>query len=313
MKSTFKSLALAASSLSLLFAGAGCAPMDGARSASSDAAMWQKPAGAEGPAMWKVSDEDTTIYLFGTIHVLPEGLDWYTPTVANALTGSDIMVTEILGDAMSDTETAQLMQTKGMLPQGTTLRSLLDEEQTAKYEAALAKIGIPAANFDGFKPWSVALTLSVLPLIQEGYKIDEGVEQKLEEYAGEDLARGNLETVGEQLAIFDNLPQEDQIEFLMAAAEETDNLKSYIDRMVEQWMAGNPEALAETMNESLEDDPALAEALLYRRNRNWVEWIDTRMDQPGTVFIAVGAGHLAGDKSVQDYLAQRDIEVVRVQ
>ena len=66
------------------------------------------------------------------------------------------------------------------------------------------------------------------------------------------------------------------------------------------------------MNRSL-TDPALAKALLYDRNANWAECIDERLDTPGTVFIAVGAGHLAGEKSVQDYLAGRDIAVTRIQ
>jgi uncharacterized protein YbaP (TraB family) len=65
------------------------------------------------------------------------------------------------------------------------------------------------------------------------------------------------------------------------------------------------------MNEGM-TDPAVAEALLYNRNANWAEWIDTRMDTPGTVFIAVGAGHLAGARSVQDYLGAKGITVTRV-
>ena len=60
------------------------------------------------------------------------------------------------------------------------------------------------------------------------------------------------------------------------------------------------------------DDPKVAEALLYNRNANWANWIKTRLDQPGTVFIAVGAGHLAGAKSVQDLLTQKGIKVTRV-
>ena len=71
--------------------------------------------------------------------------------------------------------------------------------------------------------------------------------------------------------------------------------------------------LAAIMNEDM-GDTTLAEELLYKRNANWAEWIDARLEStPGTVFIAVGAGHLAGQQSVQDYLAERDIETTRVQ
>ncbi|MDX1703532.1 MAG: TraB/GumN family protein, partial [Altererythrobacter ishigakiensis] len=91
-----------------------------------------------------------------------------------------------------------------------------------------------------------------------------------------------------------------------------DQIKPLLDQMVAEWVEGDAHALATLMNEGL-TDPALAESLLYKRNRNWADWIDTRLDEPGTVFIAVGAGHLAGDKSVQEYLKAREIETVRVQ
>jgi uncharacterized protein len=84
-----------------------------------------------------------------------------------------------------------------------------------------------------------------------------------------------------------------------------------LNRMVAEWAEGDADELAVIMNEGM-TDPAVAEALLYSRNANWAEWIDTRLDQPGTVFIAVGAGHLAGAKSVQDYLAAKGITTMRV-
>ncbi len=98
------------------------------------------PAMAKGPAMWKVADEDTTIYLFGTVHILPQGIDWYDTTIATALEGSDMIVTEIPMDPASEAAMGQLAQTKGVLPTGTTLRSLLSPEQKATYEAAVTKL-----------------------------------------------------------------------------------------------------------------------------------------------------------------------------
>lgn len=265
---------------------------------------------AQGPAMWKVADDDTTIYLFGTVHVLPEGLDWYDATIADALTGSDIMFTEIPMDAASEAAMQQLTMTTGMLPAGTTLRSLLTPEQTATYEAALAKLGAPAAAFDPFKPWLAGLTLSILPLMQQGYTPGAGVEKVLLSKVG-DKPQGALETAEFQLGIFDGMEQSAQISFMMEAAAGMDEVKPMLDSMVTEWAKGDADALAAIMNEGM-TDPAVAEALLYSRNANWADWIDTRLDTPGSVFIAVGAGHLAGAKSVQDYLAEKGITVTRV-
>ncbi|MDZ4140239.1 MAG: TraB/GumN family protein [Erythrobacter sp.] len=268
------------------------------------------PAAANGPAMWKVADEDTTIYLFGTVHVLPEGIDWYDATIADALSGSDIIVTEIPMDPGSEAAQQQLAMSRGVLPAGTTLRSLLTPEQTMVYEAALAKVGAPPAAFDQFKPWLTGLTLSLIPLMQQGYTPGAGVEKVLLSKVG-DKPQGALETAEFQFNIFDGLDQAAQITFLMEAAEGMDEVKPMLDRMVAKWAEGDADELAAIMNEGM-TDPAIAEALLYTRNANWAEWVDTRLDEPGTVFVAVGAGHLAGARSVQDYLAEKGITVTRV-
>lgn len=271
-------------------------------------------AAATGPALWKVADEDTTIYLFGTIHVLPQGIEWYDDRIDSALTGSDLIVTEIPMDADSEAAMQQLAVAKGLLPDGTTLRSLLTPDQAAAYEAALTKLGMPEAafsQFDRFKPWLAGLTLSLLPLMQSGYTAESGVEKVLLAKVP-DKPRDALETAEFQIGIFDGLSQEDQITFLMEAVDGVDEVTPMLDAMVKHWVSGNAEQLAQVMNDGM-TDPDLAEALLYSRNASWAEWIDTRLDTPGTVFIAVGAGHLAGSKSVQDYLAAKGIQSVVVE
>ena len=300
--------ALAAAPLALLASNPAVAEAQPA--AQTTAAPTTTTAPAKGPALWKVADADTTIYLFGTVHVLPKEIEWYDATIAKALEGSDILVTEIPMDSSSEAAMQQLTMTKGMLPAGTTLRSLLTAEQTTQYTAALAKLGAPPEAFDPLKPWLAALTFTIVPLMQSGYDPNSGVEKVLLAKVG-DKPKGALETAEFQLGIFDSMPQDAQVTFMMEAATEMDKAKPMLDRMVAEWAKGDADQLAAVMNEGM-DDPKVAEALLYSRNANWAEWIDTRLDQPGTVFIAVGAGHLAGAKSVQDVLAQKGIEVTRV-
>ena len=277
------------------------------------AAATELPSGPEGPALWKVADEDTTIYLFGTIHVLPADLEWYDAEIDAALTSADTIVTEIDMGPASEAKQQQLAMQLGMASDGTTLRSLLNDEQKAAYEAALATLGAPPQAFDQFEPWLASLTLSVLPLMQQGYNLEAGVDKVIIGKAG-DTAREALETVEFQLGIFDGLSQEAQVAYLMEIVDAMDEVAPTVDSMVSEWAAGDPDGLAEIMNEGAEADKGLAEALLYARNRNWADWIENRLETtPGTVFIAVGAGHLAGEKSVQDYLAEREIESERVQ
>ncbi|BDI61088.1 TraB/GumN family protein [Qipengyuania nanhaisediminis] len=301
-------LASSAAALGLLAATPALADHHGEASAETAAL----PSGPEGPALWKVADEDTTIYLFGTVHALAPDVVWYDAEIDGALQSSDTVVTEILMDPSSQAAMQQLAMARGMSSDGTALRSLLDEEQKAAYEAGLAGLGIPAQAFDGFKPWLAGLTLTMLPLLQQGYDLEAGVDKIILSKAG-DKQQGALETAEFQLSIFDGLSADKQVEFLMDAVEGMDEAKQTLDAMVAEWLDGDADGLAALMNEDLDDDSEMAEALLYDRNANWAEWIDERLDQPGTVFIAVGAGHLAGEKSVQDYLAEREIETTRVQ
>ena len=271
----------------------------------------EQAAGA--PALWKVADEDTTIYMFGTVHALPDNVDWYKGEIKTALDESSVLVTEI---DMTDETTAKMQQLVGqmaILPPGTTLRSLFNEEQTATYEAAMASLGAPAAALDPLEPWFAAIAMSQIAFQKAGITGENGTETVLEAIVGDSKEREALETVEFQLGIFDNLPQDAQIKYLIDAAEEIDNLAPELQKIIDGWAVGDVETVANLLNEAFQEDPALVEALLYERNSNWAEWIETRMAEPGTVFMAVGAGHLVGENSVQDYLVERGIQSARVQ
>ena len=103
-----------------------------------------------------------------------------------------------------------------------------------------------------------------------------------------------------------------QVAFLNSTVKELDQLGPMLDKMVVLWGKGDPDALAVTMNESLAATPELAKVLLWDRNARWADKIKERLRQPGTVFVAVGAGHLAGDHSVQEYLKLRGLTARRI-
>ncbi len=305
-----KKLLLATAPIAFLLQG--CATYSGADASTAVETAPVAQATGQGPALWKVADDDTTIYLFGTVHALPDGVEWYKGPIATALETSDTLVTELSADATNDPASQQAVALQAMLPPEDSLRAVLGEKRAPRYEGALTKLGLPVNAFDRFEPWFAGMTLAVLPLMQQGWTAESGVEKVVEGQASETVAREALETLEFQIGVFDNLPQETQVEFLMATVDNMDQVVPLMDQMLAEWVEGDADGLAELMNRSL-TDPKLAKALLYDRNANWAEWIDTRLETPGTVFIAVGAGHLAGKKSVQDYLAKRDIAVTRVQ
>jgi uncharacterized protein YbaP (TraB family) len=266
-----------------------------------------------GPALWKVADKDTTIYLFGTVHALPKDVPWMRGAIGPALAASDTLVTEI---DLAEKDPAAMQQSllkTAFLPQDENLRGLLTDDQRAKYEAALSKLGMPVESFDRYEPWYAALMFALIPLAKEGIVGDNGVEQALNTAAGAQKKHGALETIDYQLSIFDTLPRDAQIDYMMQTLEGNENIKAVLDAMVAEWLDGDADNLAKLMNDDMAGDEALMEKLLWQRNRTWANWVEKRLDTPGTVFVAVGAGHLAGAKSVQADLAAKGIHVSRVQ
>ena len=264
------------------------------------------------PALWVVKDDDTTIYLFGTVHVLKPGLSWFDEAVKDAFDKSDEMMLEIVMPE-DQAAVAKTMMPLAMDTTGKTIPSRLTADELKAYQAALVSVGVPANAFDSFEPWFPAMTLSVLPLTKLGYDPEQGAEKLLTKFAKADSKPvAGLETLEEQLGFFDKLPETQQVAFLNAVVKDIDKLGPMLDKMVGLWAKGDPDGLAVTMNESMAATPELAQILLYDRNARWADQIKTRMDKPGTVFIAVGAGHLAGEKSVQDYLKDRGLTATRI-
>jgi uncharacterized protein YbaP (TraB family) len=274
------------------------------------------PTGAEvrpadaipGPALWELRDEDTTIYLFGTVHVLPEGLEWFDARLDRTFATADEIVTEIDTTDVAAVNSAILGAAP--LDDGGNLRELMAPQDRIEFEAALTRIGLPPNALDRYEPWYAAIVLSLGPLQNAGFDPDSGVEAQLSERAA-GKRHVALETIEQQVQMFSGMELPHQLAYLDSAAEGVADVLPTVNTMISQWQAGEVEQLGQTLNDDL-DDEVLATRLLINRNMNWAGWIHRRMAQPGTVFVAVGAGHLAGEGSVQDQLAARGLTVTRV-
>lgn len=263
------------------------------------------------PALWKVGDRDTTIYLFGTIHVLPQGQTWFAGKLAKAVDRSSELVTE-LGEIVP-TEVSRVVTELGFLPPGQSLRAQMSVDDRQRYEAALAAIQYPPEAFDRLKPWYAANSLLLLQLRQSGIAGANGPEQFLtDRFAAARKPHSGLESIGYQLGLFDSLPMDLQLRYLKEVAAGGTDLVAQFDTIHREWGAGRSEELAKVLNGTFEE-PQLQQRMLLDRNKAWGQWVKTRLDRPGTVFLAVGAGHLAGQGSLQDQLRSLGLKVQRVQ
>ena len=265
-----------------------------------------------GPAMWVVSDEDSTIYLFGTVHLLKPETQWRTPGLEAALTEAAELWLEVPN--VDDQAAAMpLIQQYGLNIGGEPLSSLLTDEENAQLQAVAAAIGVPPQAMEVMQPWLVGLQVSVAAAVRAGYDPASGVDTRLKASADEagTTVRG-FETLEQQFRFFHDLPQEVQLQFLRQSLATWEEAEEMLDSMVELWAAGDVEGFeALVIDEMQAEWGQLYDVLLVDRNADWAGQIQTMLEGSGTAFIAVGAAHLAGDDSVQSMLEDRGVTVTR--
>jgi len=306
----------------LACAQAPAAPTPPAAPAANQAAPAPRPAppalpGADrdaDPALWVVRDADTTIYLFGTIHLL-DGRTWFNDEVKTAFDGSRELVLE--ARLPDDPTSLQTMIIRYALdPQGPTLSSRLAPAQNAALNRALGSIGVPQGAFDHMEPWFVSLTLAAAMVQQLGLNADNAPETVLTHAAqARHMPIGELEGMEHQIRIFDGMPAELQMAQLAETLDEIDQAAEKFPPLLTAWSAGDADRLAAITAEEegqTPDDRILHRMLFTDRNTAWAGWIQQRLGQPGIVFIAVGAAHLTGPDSVQSLLRTRGIQSARV-
>ena len=309
MKTLFKTLA-ATSALALAPAVANA--QQSTPDPVPDTVVSMAEAEAAAPAFWRVADEDTTIYLFGTVHALPEGNEWFAGPLKTAMNSADELVFEVRAEDQDPAVLGPYIQSIALLPEGQNLRTNLNEEQNAKLTSTLAQYNLPADTLNGMEPWFASIQLSSLPLLTAGISGEAGAEKVLDAQARQGVPHYSLETAEYQLSLFDNLPMEAQVKMLTEAMDGMDEVVPSLTEIMDAWRRGDVDKLDDLLNQ-MEDTPEMYELIFLQRNRNWAQWIDDRLDLPGTSFIAVGAGHLAGDGSVQKLLEQRGIASERLQ
>ena len=280
------------------------------------AALACAPADAQqiNPPLYIVRDADSTMYLFGTVHIRPRGADWGNDRVRAAIAESQEVWTEIEISPQADARAQTLAQQLGAAAPGRPLSSWLSAEERARYEAALARMGIPAGALEGQEPWIAALTLSVLPMMQAGYDPTSGVDRAVDGFAeARGKAMRTFETVDQQLGFFDTMAPELQRAMLLEAVEQAPEVAGMMAQMTNAWERGDIDMLtALVIADTREDYPDLYDMIFVQRNNAWMLTLVGELQGAGVDFVAVGAGHLLGDEGLVAQLRARGYQVERV-
>jgi uncharacterized protein YbaP (TraB family) len=275
-------------------------------------AMGASPVLAE-PALWAIKDKDSTIYLFGTVHVLKPSTQWRSPRIAKAFQDADDVVMEI--EQPEDPAVTRALMLKYGVDPAAPLSGKLKPERYAQLQAAAQGMGFPPQALEPMRPWLAALTVSLTPLLRAGYDPESGVEKLLTaqaKAAGKPISA--FETMEQQVRFFADMTPAQETQLLDSTLDEIDEGPAKIDALVAAWAAGDQGELKRQMvDEMLAEYPDLYRLLLVDRNQDWAGQLKAKLAGSGVSFVAVGAGHLAGPDSLQAKLAKLGIKAERVE
>jgi uncharacterized protein YbaP (TraB family) len=253
------------------------------------------------PAIWRVKGAHGTVYLFGSVHMMKPNVEWKSEKVAQALTASDVLYLEIAN--LDDTAGAEPMVMQYGIDAGHPLSTKISKDDLALLDAAAKGMGLPGEQmFEPMKPWLVSMTLSIAPMLKAGYQPTSGIDMKLlAEVKAEQKPVKGFETMLEQMHMLADVPEDEQVKMLHKDLVEMDKSTAEMNDVVVAWEHGDVETIGKMDNDELATKyPEEYQRIIVDRNRRWAATIDGLLKDPGTgtVFVAVGAGHLAGPDSV---------------
>lgn len=273
----------------------------------------------DGPSrvpLWQVSDEDTLVYLLGTVHLMQPGTSWKTDAIRAAMTQAE--ATYLEADVFSkDAQRAMgiVVTRTAENPGGTTLSSFYTRQEQETIREAMSAIGLSLSDMDAYRPWFAAMQLGVLALVEAGGDPTAGVDISVARAMQlRDVPLRYLETAAQQISLLSAGDDEKDAQYLLDLVSDLGKGEAYYADLIGAWYEGDTERLDFLVNGRMQDYPDLHRRLVIERNMDWAQQIDRLMtDEPGTFLVAVGAGHLVGEHAVQEQLAARGYAPQRVE
>jgi uncharacterized protein YbaP (TraB family) len=251
------------------------------------------------PPVWIVRDADSELVMFGSVHLLPHGVDWRPPALAEALKTADDVWFELPIDASTETQTIQLAGQLGMLAPDRSLFKLLPPQQAERLLRVARAYGADPAVLDRLQPWLAEVALSGAAYKKAGAGSDDGVEKAVAAEVPPTAARRAFETPREQLEILAGAPLAEQIASLAETVKELEEDPDAFAKLVQAWMDGDLTTLdREALAPLRKASPRLYQQLVNDRSARWAQTLDRRLRGHGRTVVIVGMGHLIGRDGV---------------
>jgi uncharacterized protein YbaP (TraB family) len=281
--------------------------------AAALAVVFASEAGAA-PAMWAVKDKDSTIYLFGSMHILEPGVQWRTRAFDAAYARSTTLWFETDNSALTDKARMNDLVQRFGLDEAHPLSGKLGADDLAALKATLAAAGIPEAGMERLRPWIAALVLTILPYRRNGFDSQSGADAVVSQAAAKDKKTIRaFETVDASAHLLADLPEPVQIQLLQDALQEKGRPVVDVRAIQAACVRGDLVKLGPLLVEDMRRQrPELYEALIHRRNGVWADALAEAMKGAGVQMVEVGALHMVGDEGLPALMRARGIKVVRV-
>lgn len=269
----------------------------------------------EGPRFYRLWDEDTTIYILGTMHILDPHSEWLTGEIQDAFDDSSALILELRPAEMESDVAGKLVERYGKLGDGRTLADVLPAGDYARIKDYFRPYGVDEELYEEFQPWVIAGLMTGIVAQLEGLTRDRGVENVLIlQAANRGMRIYGLEDAETQVRALSSLSEADQVRGLAHVLDDLGDIDEKVMEMMVAWETGDNATLQRYLEEEMALFPDYNEAVLYARNRAWAEKLNQVLDQnAGTYFLAVGAAHLIGEENLLALMRGRGFSVTRIQ
>jgi len=264
-------------------------------------------------SVWSMKGTRNTVYLAGSVHALPKGHSDFPEQLERAYMASDVIVLEVDLDDMNPLDAVKFITTNGTLPADKSLKDVVGAEPYQRIAALAASLEVPEMVIAKLEPWAAALVLTQFALNKTGFDANLGIDMQITERARTDgKPVEGLETVIDQLSVFDDRSFEEQTRFLLDSADDAPQLNDDLQKLIAAWRAGDLRALEKEFLKEREKSPELYDALLGVRNRQWLPKIEALLKEDRDYLVVVGALHFVGRDGLLALLRSDGLKAVAV-
>ncbi len=266
------------------------------------------------PAIWRLDRGDASLYLLGSVHLLPDNINWYGGSIEQIVNDADEVVFEVHLTPEKESRSTQIVLANGIFQNGDTLNNHLEPEEYETLISLAQSYGIPGSAISSFKPWYASIVLSVSAIVKQGWNPNSGVDKSIEKIAAvQNKTISELETVEFQMSTLYDHPLDVQAAMLKDTLVQLKDINAVTLEMVDAWASGDAERMNVAFLEPMKLQEEIYEKLVLQRNSNWIPVIEKLFAKDQVTLVVAGVAHFIGDDGVIGMLEEKGYKVIRVQ